>query len=101
MAGRYVLIEFDDREAAETFTQMDALSSQLGYRRLGLYVSPRKFCECPEKRRQNAKNWVRGKRTGLQLCVVCRKPSIFHQRGLMERIQHALGFNLIEIEDTD
>lgn len=101
MAGRYVLIEFDDRLAADAFVQNDNLAGQLEYRRRGFFVSPNKFCQCPDKRRQNAKNWVRGKRTGLQLCIVCRKPSIFHQRGLMERIQHALGFNLMEIEDTD
>jgi hypothetical protein len=101
MAGRYVVIEFDDPDSADAFMQNDNMAEQLTYRRLGLFVSPKKFCHCADRKRQNAKNWRRGKRTGLQLCVDCKRPSIFHQRGLMERLVHVFGYNLMEIEDTD
>ena len=101
MAGRYVVLEFDDVDSADAFMENEFLPRQLGFRRLGLFVSPRKFCQCPDKKRQNAKNWRRGKRTGLQLCVTCKRPSIFHQRGLMERLRHVFGNNLMEIEDTE
>lgn len=98
MAGRFVVLEFDDRSAAESFMENHYMPEQLGYRPLAMFVVPTKFCDCPDKKRQNAKNWARGKRTGLQLCVNCRRPSIFHQKGLMERLQHIFGYNQMEIE---
>jgi len=95
------MLEFEDRDAADAFVQNDNLSEQLTYRRLGIWVRPVKFCECPTKQRQQLKNWRKGKRTGLQLCVVCKRPSPAWERGLLQRIGFVLGHNQLEIEDTD
>lgn len=96
MAGRYVILQFNDSLAADAFCDNETLSEQLGFRAIALYVQPKKFCECPDKRRQNGKNWVKGKRTGLYLCVNCRKPSVFHERGILQRLQYVFGYNQLE-----
>lgn len=101
MAGRYVLLEFDDRDSAESFVTNPSMPDQLGYEIKAMYVSPRQFCECPDKRRQQAKNWSKGKRTGLYLCMVCRKPSVHHQTGVLKRLQYVFGFNLLGDKEDD
>lgn len=98
MAGRFVILEFDDSSAAEAFTQNSYMPEQLGYRPIAVYIVPTKFCECPNKKRQNAANWKRGKRTGLQVCVTCKRPSNFHAGGLMARLQYHFGYNQLEIQ---
>lgn len=101
MAGRYVLLEFEDPDAAEAFAENDTMSQQLGYRRLAMFMKPKKFCECPDKKRQNVQNWKKGKRTGLYLCLNCKRPSVFHQKGVLQRLQYVFGYNLLTTEDTD
>lgn len=96
MAGRYVVIEFDDRSSAESFVANKNLPETLGFEVKAMYLSPDKFCECPDKRRQNNNNWARGSRSGIWLCKTCKKPSRFHQAGLKDRLIAALGFNLLE-----
>jgi len=98
MAGRYVLVEFDDPSAAEAFTQNVTLSAQLDFDVKGMFLSPDKFCECPDRTRQGNNNWARGSRSGIWLCRRCKKASRFHQGGLMDRVKMALGYNLLEGE---
>lgn len=89
MAGRYVLVQFDHKEAAEAFVAANRGAI------VGMFMRPDKFCECPDKKRQQANNWARGTRTGLYLCKTCRKPSVHHQRGIMDRLQYVFGWNLL------
>lgn len=106
MAGRTVILEFDDKDEAETFAleMMDAPAKGMPFvpqsgRIIAMFVKPVKFCECPDKSRQDGRNWMRGKKTGLFLHTACRRPSVHHQRGVMERLKWALGKNLLEKED--
>jgi ribosomal protein L37AE/L43A len=98
MAGRLVILEFDDSLSADSFVENTNMASHLAYRVLGLYVKPETYCQCPDKRRQTVKNWARGKKTGLWLCKTCKKPSAFYSRGLMVRLREALGYNQLEAE---
>lgn len=95
MAGRLVVLEFEDRDAAEAFVRNRHQPEHLGYRVGGMYILPDKFCECAEKNRKNVKNWRRGSRTGLQICINCRRPSSFHNKGIWLRLQHLFGYNLL------
>ena len=90
MAGRYVILEFEDKEVAEKFVGANQQAV------LGMFMKPEKFCQCPDKRRQNVTNWVKGARTGLYLCRVCKKPSEHHQKGIMTRLKYVFGKNLLE-----
>lgn len=96
MAGRYVMVEFKDPDSANSFSMNETLGQQLGYRVVAVFIKPTKFCECPGSK--DAKDWRKGKRTGLYLCVHCRKPSRFHQAGIWKRLQWVMGFNLLEME---
>ncbi len=98
MAERMVILRFDDADAANSFSANDTLADQLGYEVKALFLVPTKFCECPEKTRQNVKNWRRGRRTGLQLCVNCKRPSRFHTEGIMKRLEVVFGFNQLSVE---
>jgi hypothetical protein len=102
MAGRYIILTFDDKDEAETFAleMMEVPQGEMPHlpgsaRIFGMFIKPMKFCECPDKRRQDGRNWFKGKNTGLFLHQDCRRPSVFHQRGLMDRLCHILGKNLV------
>lgn len=95
MAGRYVILEFDDRDAAEAFVTNPHIPQQLGYSVTAMFLKPKAFCSCPDKLRQNNKNWAKNKRYGLYICLNCRKPSIFHERGIMDRLKYVFGYNLM------
>lgn len=99
MAGRYVILEFDDRDSAESFATNPHMPEQLGYKVMAMFVKPVKFCQCPDARRQDNRNWYRGSRTGLFLHKDCKRPSEFHRRGLMARLKHVFGYNLLGDED--
>lgn len=99
MSGRLVVLEFDDPDSANSFILNDTMQKHLGYKPIGTYVLPRKFCICPDKKRQSAMNWARGKRTGIWLCKTCKKPSKFHESGILARLQQVLGYNLLPTED--
>lgn len=101
MAGRIVILEFTDPDAANAFVQNDTMAKQLDYTRMAMFIRPTKFCECVDKKRQHVDNWRKGKRTGLYLCVTCKRPSIHHQRGFLSRLQYVFGYNQLEVEDTD
>lgn len=97
MAERMVILRFEDPDAANMFVVNEHLSEQLGFEVKGLFLIPMKFCECPDKTRQNAKNWRRGRRSGLQLCVRCKRPSRFHTEGIMARLEHIFGNNQLAV----
>jgi hypothetical protein len=98
VAGRYVVLEFDDSDSADAFIENENISAHLAFKVLGLYVKPLLYCQCPDKRRQTVKNWARGKRTGLWLCRTCKKPSSFYIKGVRARLQEALGYNQLTDE---
>lgn len=98
MAERMVILRFENTDQADSFSTDEALAEQLGYEVKAMFVVPTKFCQCPDKSRQNAKNWRRGRRTGLQLCVKCKRPSRFHTEGVMARLEHIFGFNQLAVE---
>lgn len=98
MAGRFLILEFEDATAAEAFASNEYMPEQCDYRVMAMFMRPTKFCQCPDKQTHNVKNWAKGKRTGLYLCKNCRKPSIHHQKGLLARLQYVFGFNLLSTE---
>lgn len=98
MAGRFVILEFDDRKSAEAFVNFHQRHEKMTSRGkvMAMFMKPDKFCDCPTKRRQNATNWAKGSRSGLYLCKVCKKPSVHHQQGIIERLKYVFGNNLLE-----
>lgn len=98
MAGRYVILEFDNKLNAEAFISQRAALDADGADVRGVFLSPDKFCKCPDKARQNNSNWARGSRSGIWLCRRCKKPSRHHQGGLLSRLRTALGNNLLEVD---
>lgn len=100
MAGRYVILEFDDKDAAAAFMMNEHISKQMGFRRIAEYLKPTKFCECPDKKRQDGRNWKRHRKFGLFVhSPGCGRPSVFHERGVIKRLRFVFGNNLMEIED--
>lgn len=97
MAERMVILRFKDPDAANAFSANNTLAEQLDYEVKALFLVPVKFCECPDRKRQNAKNWRRGRRSGLQLCVTCKRPSRFHTEGIMARLEHVFGHNQLNV----
>lgn len=99
MAGRYVVLEFDDKDAAQAFLMNEHVPKQMGFRRIAVYLKPTAFCRCPDKARQDNRNWVKNRKYGLSVCIRCRRPSVFHERGVIQRLQFVFGYNLLEAED--
>lgn len=95
MAGRYVVLEFEDRDAAQAFVMNNTLSSQLGFSVRAMFLKPKKYCECPEKGREQLNNWHKHPKYGLHVCVKCGRPSRFYNRGILERLQYAFGYSLL------
>lgn len=96
MAGRIIILEFDNKDQAEAFLANTKALEYDGAKPIAMFLRPNQFCQCPDKRRQNVSNWRKGKRTGLYLCINCRKPSIHHQKGILSRLQYVFGFNQLE-----
>jgi hypothetical protein len=99
MAERMVVLRFEDADAANSFAANSTLAEQLDYQVKAVFLVPTKFCQCPEKTRVNVKNWVRGRRTGIQVCVRCKRPSRFHTEGIMVRLENVFGFNQLAVRD--
>jgi hypothetical protein len=95
MAGRYVILEFEDRDAAQSFVMNEHLTEQLGYGVVAMYIKPKVFCTCPDKKRVHQGNWRKHKKYGLFICTTCNKPSTFHNRGILERLQYAFGYSIL------
>lgn len=93
MAGRFVILRFDDRSAAEAFVENRHMPNQLGYKLFAMFLIPTKFCNCPDKQRQNVKNWGKGKLSGLYICRTCKRVSRHHEDGTLSRLQYVFGYN--------
>lgn len=97
MAGRIVVLRFDKKEDAEYF--VDSAKEEMEVRGasfFAMFLLPNQFCECPDKTRQTVANWAKGSRTGIWICRRCKKPSQFHNRGLLTRLKYIFGNNLLE-----
>lgn len=93
MAGRYLLIEFDDAKAADALrAQIDAASHKgKRYRAVGLFAIPGPtFCECGTHTNTKTQKSTlkRGRKFGWWVCTVCQKPQ-----------SHMRLTNLIGVED--
>ena len=95
MAGRYVILEFEDRDAADAFVTNEHIQEQLDFTPVAMYLKPKKFCECPDKTRVHQNNWKKHKKYGLYICTRCGRPSKFHNRGILQRLQYAFGYSLL------
>lgn len=95
MAGRYVILEFEDRDAANAFVENNNIAGQLGFKAVAMYLKPKVFCTCQDKTRVHNQNWRKHKKYGLFICVRCGKPSKFHEQGISQRLQYVFGFNLL------
>lgn len=95
MAGRYVVLEFDDRDAAQSFVMNESMADHLGFRINSMFLKPHKYCECPDLKRKQNQNWRKHSKYGLFVCIRCGKPSRFHLGGVAKRLQYAFGFNLL------
>lgn len=96
MAGRYVVLEFDDRDAANAFVKMEKIHEQLDFTPVAMYLKPRRYCECPDKPRQNLNNWRKHPKYGISVCVRCGLPSWFYNQGILKRLQWAFGYSILE-----
>lgn len=79
MAGRYLLIEFDDEAAASSLREQINAATKKGkrFRVVGLFARPGKSCICIITQGQRAKDLVqRGGRFGWWLCKSCGKPRL-------------------------
>lgn len=79
MAGRYLLIEFDDEATASHLREQIDVASRKGkgYRVVGLFARPGNFCKCGAAwvngARQQAQT-KRGAKYGWQVCLNCKRP---------------------------
>lgn len=107
MAGRYVILQFEDRDAAESFVANEYMPDQLGYVPVAMYLKPKAFCDCPPKKtrgitktgRLHNDNWRKNRKYGLYICVECGRPSRHHEGGIIQRLQYVFGFNLLNPVD--
>lgn len=102
MAGRYVVLEFEDKEEAQAF--LDDFKEDRRWttgRIIAMFLKPKAFCECPDKSRQQLNNWRKNKKYGLYICGRCKKPSRFHNRGVLERLQYPFGYNMLDTEEKE
>ena len=95
MAGRYVILEFEDRDVADAFVANKNIKEALGFKTIAMFLKPKQFCNCPDKGRQNNANWRKHSKYGLYVCKVCRKPSVHHQQGIITRLRYVFGFNIL------
>lgn len=95
MAGRFLILEFDNRMDAEAFLDLD-FAPQHGAKVMAMFLRPDKYCQCSDKQRHDVKNWMKGKRSGLYLCRRCKLPSIHHQQGILSRLQYVFGYSQLK-----
>ena len=80
MAGRYLLIEFDDEAAAERLRAQINTATRAGkkFRVVGLFSRPGPiFCRCGNWESSRGRPFTpqqRGRKFGWQVCLVCKKP---------------------------
>ena len=73
--SRYVLVEFEDDEAAEKLRKMIDAQTAAGkrYRVAGIFARPKGVCQCPRVEGYHKALVVRGRRFGWNTCVACKK----------------------------
>lgn len=79
MAGRYLLIEFDDEASALSLRAKIDNAAKAGkkFRVVGLFARPGKACSCVAPPTDRAKDRVvRGGKLGWWLCTYCHKPRL-------------------------
>lgn len=115
--SRLVVMQFSDDDQAEAFVKniqrfQKSIEGQEerwgmpeeGGKVVGLFAMPTIFCDnsgaggCSDRRR--VRGWVRGKKFGWWVCVVCHKPS---NAGGLEKLFRAVvsqGVNLLHPQGT-
>ena len=79
MAGRYLLIEFDDEASASSLRAKIDNATKAGkkFRVVGLFARPGASCSCGALPGDRAKDKVkRGGRLGWWVCTTCKKPRL-------------------------
>jgi hypothetical protein len=80
MAGRFLLIEFDDEATATHLREQIDVASRKGkgFRVVGLFARPGNFCKCPSRvwitERGKAAKVKRGAKFGWSVCTDCKRP---------------------------
>jgi hypothetical protein len=69
--ARYILLEVDDNDKADSLMRRMAALSNSGVKVVGLFAAPRTFCKCT---RVKGRGWTRGQKLGWWVCSVCRRP---------------------------
>lgn len=104
MAGRYLLIEFDDEAAASLLrAQIDAASRKgKRFRVIGLFARPGTPCSCPYVKGDRAKDRFKlGGKLGWWLCTTCRKPRLGdHQLKNLVPLTEIVNPNVVEGVDA-
>lgn len=82
MAGRYLLIEFDDPQSADALRARIDNATREGkrYRVVGMFAIPGpQFCECDTKvdTKTQRSTLQRGRKFGWWVCKVCKKPDSY------------------------
>jgi hypothetical protein len=81
VAGRYLLIEFDDAASADALRAQIDNASHKGkrFRVVGLFSKPTGYCQCDPQNhvttRSNTSTLKRGKKFGWWVCSVCKRPA--------------------------
>lgn len=80
MAGRFLLIEFDDEATANRLREQIDVATRKGrgYRVIGLFSRPGpKFCRCGSwvSTRGNQATTKRGRKFGWFVCTECKRPA--------------------------
>lgn len=96
MAGRYLILELDSGDDADLLLEHLKELAPVKYSPLAMFFKPKLFCQCPDKQRQNAKAWRKGRKSGLYMCLICNRPSIHHESGIMGRLQWVFGYNQLK-----
>lgn len=79
MAGRFLLIEFDDEATATHLReQIDAATRKgKGFRVVGIFARPERFCRCGTwiSERGKPSTLKRGAKFGWSVCTECKRPA--------------------------
>lgn len=92
-----MVLEFEDRDAADAFVENEQQGKVRGYQVIAMFLKPKKFCECNNEKIPLGK-WLKDKKYGLYVCRDCKRPSQFHNTGLIRRLQYPFGFNILPVE---
>jgi hypothetical protein len=97
--AKYVLLVFDEDEAADAFVHLIEQDSGPAWKFMreqikpqvrGIFKKPTKFCECT---RLKGRGFFRGKKWGWWVCSQCGRPT--WQWASLNTLYGVLGFNLL------